>query len=272
LGGRVSGFGVTVIVARAPAVTMTVALPERAPLVATTVLVYVPVVVPDVNNPEPLTIVPATGLTTDQTGVAAITLPFASLTTAVNCWFVLIGSVAGFGVTVIVAAGPGVTMTVAVAVIPLQVTATVLVNVPAVVPAVNRPVLEIVPPPATTDQVGRVPVMVVPRPSFVTTVNCCVPPGARVAEAGVTVSEVMGLKSVLLEHAAINSMANAPATMTRAARARDARDCKVRLLMALFIELPLTDACERERARRVPVREDLHRWVTTDTVTHVAML
>jgi hypothetical protein len=162
------------------------------------------------------------------------------LTTAVNCWFVLIGSVAGFGVTVIVAAGPGVTMTVAVTVIPLHVTATVLVNVPAVVPAVNRPVLEIVPPPATTDQVGVVPVMILPLPSFVTTVNCCVPPVGRVAEVGAIVSDDMGLKSVLLEHPATNSTANAPATMTCAARVREARDCKVRLLMTLFIGLLLT--------------------------------
>ena len=34
----VTGFGVTVIVARGPAVTMTVAVPEIVPLVAVTVL------------------------------------------------------------------------------------------------------------------------------------------------------------------------------------------------------------------------------------------
>jgi hypothetical protein len=149
-------------------------------------------------------------------------------------------SVTGFGVTVIVASAPAVTMTVAVAVIPLQVTVTVLVNVPAVVPAVNRPVWEIVPPPATTDQVGMVPVMILPLPSFVTTVNCCVPFTGMVAEVGEIVSDDMGLKSVLLEHPAMNSTASTPATITRAMRAREARDCKVRLLMALFIELLLT--------------------------------
>jgi hypothetical protein len=132
----------------------------------------------------------------------------------------LIANVAGFGVTVIVAAAPGVIMTVAKEVTPLHVTATVFVYVPAVVPAVNNPVDEIVPPPATTLHVGFVPVMVLPFPSFVTTVNCCVPPGASVAEAGATVSDVIGLKSVLLEHPAMNSAANTLATTTRAMRAR----------------------------------------------------
>jgi hypothetical protein len=128
--------------------------------------------------------------------------------------------VPGFGVTVIVASGPAVTMTVAKEVMPLHVTATVFVNVPAVVPAVNNPVAEMVPPPATTDQVGVVPVMVLPLPSFVTTVNCCVPPGASVAEAGATVNDVIGLKSVLLEHPATNSATNTLVTTTRTMRAR----------------------------------------------------
>jgi hypothetical protein len=153
------------------------------------------------------------------------------------------GMVPGFGVTVMVASAPGVTMTVAVTVIPLQVTVTVFVNVPAVVPAVNRPVGEIVPPPATTAQVGVVPVITLPLPSFVTTVNCCVPPGASVTEAGVTVSDVMGLKSVLLEHAATNNTANTLATTTRAVRARCARDRTTRLVITLSIE-PLLTRCK----------------------------
>jgi len=62
--------------------------------------------------------------------------------------------------------------------------------------------------------------MVLPFPSFVTTVNCCVPPVARVTEVGAMVSEVMGLKSVLLEHPAMKSAANALATITRTMRAR----------------------------------------------------
>jgi hypothetical protein len=230
----VPGFGVTTIEASGPAVTMAVAVPKIVPLVARTVLVNVPVTAPAVKRPDAALMVPPPAVT-DQTGVIATTLPFASLPTAVYCRVVLMGMVPGFGVTVIVASAPGVTMTVAVTVIPLQVTATVLVNVPAVVPAVNSPVLEIVPPPATTDQVGWVPVMVVPRPSFVTTVNCCVAPVARVTEVGEMVSDVIGLKSVLLEHAAINKTANAAATMTCAMRAREARDCRVLLLMTLFI-------------------------------------
>jgi hypothetical protein len=133
---------------------------------------------------------------------------------------VLIGIVAGFGVTVIEASGPAVTMTVAVTVMPLHVTVTVFVKVPAVVPAVNSPACVIVPPPATTAQVGVVPVIILPFASFVTTVNCCVPPTGTVAEVGVRVSDDIGLKSVLLEHAAMNSTVNTLATITRAMRAR----------------------------------------------------
>jgi hypothetical protein len=182
-------------------------------------LVNVPATGPAVKRPV-LALMEPPPAVTDQTGVIATTLLFASLPTAVYCSEVLIGIVPGFGVTVIVASAPGETMTVAKTVIPLQVTATVLVKVPAVVPAVNRPVCVMVPPPATTDQVGVVPVIVLPLPSFVTTVNCCVPPVARVADVGAMVSDDMGLKSVLLEHAAMNSTANNPATITRAMRAR----------------------------------------------------
>ena len=71
-------------------------------------------------------------------------------------------------------------------------------------------------------------------------VNCCVPFTGTLAEVGEMVTDVIGLKSVLLEHPAMNSTANAPATMTRAVRAREARDRKVRLLMTVFIELLLT--------------------------------
>jgi hypothetical protein len=101
-------------------------------------------------------------------------------------------------------------------------------------------VAEIVPPPATTDHVGVVPVMVFPFAAFVTTVNCCVPPGASVAEAGATVSDVIGLKSVLLEHPAMNRAANALATITRMMRARWARDLTTRLVVTLSIEPLLT--------------------------------
>lgn len=214
--------------------TVTVAVPKIVPLVARTLLGNVPVVLPAVKTPVVATMVPG-GLTVDQAGVIATTLPFASLPTAVNCCVAPMSSV-GFGVTVIVASGPAVTVTVAVAVTPLHVTDTV--DVPGVEPAVNNPVLVIVPPP-TTDQVGVVAI-VVPLPSFVTAVNCCVPPTGMVAEVGVMVTDVIGLKSVLLEHPAMNSTANAPATTARAMRARDARDCRVRLLMTLFIGLLLT--------------------------------
>jgi len=50
----------------------------------------------------------------------------------------------------------------------------------------------------------------------------------------------MGLKSVLLEHPAMNSPTNVTATRTRAIRALSASTCIARLLMTLFIELLLT--------------------------------
>src|ERR1019366_1824847 len=101
-----------VIVASGPAVTVTVAVPEIAPLVAVTVLVNVPGVVPGVNTPVALN-VPHLA-TPDQVGVIATTLPLASLPTAVNCCVALMSSVVGVGVTVMVASGPAVTVTVAV--------------------------------------------------------------------------------------------------------------------------------------------------------------
>jgi len=67
-----------------------------------------------------------------------------------------------------------------------------------------------------------------------------VPFTGTVAEVGEMVSDVTLRKSVELLQAAVNSPANATATMTRAMRARGARDCRVRLMMTLFIELLLT--------------------------------
>src|SRR5688500_6744683 len=108
-----------------------------------------PTVLPAVKRPVLATMVPG-GLVLDQTGVAVRTLPLASLMTALNCAVTPIACVVS-GATTIVAGAPGVTMTVANAVMPLHVTLTVLVNVPAAVPAVNKPVdALIVPPPATT--------------------------------------------------------------------------------------------------------------------------
>src|SRR5450759_2713300 len=117
----VSGFGVTVIVKSGPAITMAVAVPKIVPLVARTVLVNVPVTAPAVKRPEPALMAPPPAVT-DQTGVIATTLPFASRPTAVYCRVVLMGIVPGFGVTVIVKSGPEDTMIVAVTVMPLQVT------------------------------------------------------------------------------------------------------------------------------------------------------
>lgn len=122
---RVAGFGVTVIDASGPTVTVTVAVPEIVPLVALTVLAKVPGVVPAVKRPVVLIAPPPA--TTDQTGVIATAFPKASLPTAVNCCVALIDSVTGFGVTVIEARGPAVTTTVAVAVIPRHVATIVFV-------------------------------------------------------------------------------------------------------------------------------------------------
>jgi hypothetical protein len=80
--------------------------------------------------------------------------------------------------------------------------------------------------------------MTFPFPSFVTTVNCCVPFTGSVTDVGAMVSDVIGLKSVLLEHAATNSTANALATITRAMRARCARDRATRLMLTLSIGTP----------------------------------
>ena len=105
---------------------MAVAVPKIAPLVARTVFVNVPVTAPAVKRPDAALMVPPPAVT-DQTGVIATTLPVASLPTAVYCRVVLMGMVPGFGVTVMVASGPGATMTVAKTVTPLHVTETVFV-------------------------------------------------------------------------------------------------------------------------------------------------
>src|SRR5690606_15145559 len=91
---------------------------------------------------------------TDQVGVTATTLPLASLPTAVNCCVAPMSRVTGFGVTTMVASGPAVTMAVAVAEMPPLCARIVLWNAPGVVPAVNRPVALMVPPPLVTVQVG----------------------------------------------------------------------------------------------------------------------
>src|ERR1039458_3858247 len=110
------------------AVTVTVAVPETAPLVAWTVLAKKPAEPPDVNRPELLMVPPL--LMTDQTGAITKTFPPASFPTATNCCGELGGRVTGFGVTVILASGPVVTMTVAKPDSPPAVARTVLVNVP----------------------------------------------------------------------------------------------------------------------------------------------
>src|SRR5690242_19727246 len=138
LAASVSGFGVTVMLASAPALTTTVAVPEMVPLAAFTVFGKEPSVVPAVNNPLALMAPPLA--TTDHVGVIVTTLFPASLPTAVNCCVALMDSVSGFGVTVMLASGPIVTITLAVPEIPPLAAWTVAVYVPGTMPAVNRPV------------------------------------------------------------------------------------------------------------------------------------
>ena len=152
--------------------TITVAVPDMVPLVALTVLANVPEVLPAVNAPVPAMIAPPPA-TTDQTGVIATTFPPASFPTAVNVCNPPIASVAGLGVTVIVATGPTVTVTVAVPEMVPLVALTVLANVPGAVPEVKRPEVELIaPPPAATDHTGVI-ATTFPKASFPTAVYCC---------------------------------------------------------------------------------------------------
>ena len=80
---RVAGVGVTVILAKVPAFTTTVAVLEMLPLVAVIVLVNVPGVVPAVNTPVVATIVPPPAAT-DHVGVIETVFPLPSLPSAVN--------------------------------------------------------------------------------------------------------------------------------------------------------------------------------------------
>src|ERR1043166_5315719 len=74
--GRVAGVGVRVMVANGPVVTVTVAVPERRPLVAWTVFAKVPGPVAAVNSPV-LVMAPPPA-TTVHVGAMATTLPPAS--------------------------------------------------------------------------------------------------------------------------------------------------------------------------------------------------
>src|SRR4029077_1793317 len=96
----VTGVGVTVMVANGPVVTVTVAVPERRPLVAWTVFAKVPGTVAAVNSPVLLMTPPPA--TTDHTGEIATTAPSASLPTAMHRWVSVMASET-LGVTVMLA-------------------------------------------------------------------------------------------------------------------------------------------------------------------------
>src|SRR5476649_553877 len=84
LAAMVTGFGVTVMFANGPLVTVTVAKPTIAPLVALIVLRYVPTTAPAVKRP--VLLMPPPPFATDQTGDMTTTFPFASFPVATNCW------------------------------------------------------------------------------------------------------------------------------------------------------------------------------------------
>jgi hypothetical protein len=179
----VVGFGVTVMLASGPGVTVTVAVPVSPSLLACTVLMNVPLTVPAVKRPASSTEPPPA--TMDQVGVNCTTLPPASRPTAVNSRVAPTLKEAGFGVTVIVASGPAVTLTVAVPEMLPLVALAVLTNVPGVPPAVKRPEAPIVPPPAAMDQTGVIATGL-PATSLPTAVSCCVAPTTSREGLGVT--------------------------------------------------------------------------------------
>src|ERR1051326_885789 len=187
--GRVTGVGVTVMVANGPVVTTTVAVPETCPLVAWTVFAKVPGPVAAVNSPV-LVMAPPPA-TTAHVGASSTTLPPASLPTAVNCWVPVMDKATGVGVTVMVANGPVVTTTVAVPETCPLVAWTVFAKVPGPVPAVNNPVLVMAPPPATTAHVGASSTTLPPA-SLPTAVNRWVPVMDKATGVGVTVMVANG--------------------------------------------------------------------------------
>ena len=140
---------------------------------------------PAVNTPVELTVPPP--FTTVQVGVNCTTLPDASLPTATNCCGAPTASVAGLGVTVMVATGPTVTITVAVAEMDPLVALMVLAYVPGAPAALNTPLASMDPPPLTTDHVIVVGDSTPPK-SLPTAVNCCVAPTASVCGLGVMTS------------------------------------------------------------------------------------
>jgi hypothetical protein len=114
-----------------------------------------PGVAPAVKSPE-LVIVP-TPLDVLHTGVKGTSLPRASTPTAVSCCVPFGDNMIALGVMRILSRGSGRGGPTLILALPVRfplLASIVFVNSPRVNPAVNRPELLIVPPPATTDQVG----------------------------------------------------------------------------------------------------------------------
>lgn len=111
------GFaGVITIDASGPvaARTVTDAVPTTEPNVACTVFGNDPGVVPEKNDPEGELIVPPPETTVHTGTVLLLTLPFASVTTAVYCTSADAFTVVSLGVTVMVVGAPASTITEAV--------------------------------------------------------------------------------------------------------------------------------------------------------------
>src|SRR5688572_26655440 len=136
-------------------------------------------------------------------------------------------SVAGFGVTVMEASGPATTVTVVLCVSPPQ--ATVMVLVPGVAPAVNLPVVSMVPPPVT-DQVSPWSVVTGVLVRVPVAVSSNVPFTAMVCVVGdrVSVDRVSG--PVASSHAVTDSPTNARAARMRNTRLYGATAREARLL------------------------------------------
>jgi hypothetical protein len=148
-------------------------------------------------------------------------------------------------------------MTLAVPEIEPLVATTVLENVPATEPAVKRPVLVMVPPPAATVQAGTIE-STTPWASLPTAVNCWVASIARVT-SGVTLmlarapgpgGVTSGAEGVSPTQAADNMPAKATATESRRGRLGGPSARGIRGFTGFRIALLQTGIGDRTRARR----------------------
>jgi len=176
---NVAVVGATVTETVGAALTVTAAVADL--VISATEVAFtekLPAVVPAVKRPAVETVPPVAVHVT-----AVLLLP---VTVAVNCCVPPVSTVAVVGATVTETVGAAFTVTAAVADLVVSATEVAFTEkLPAVVPAVKRPAVEIVPPVAVhVTAVLLLPVTVA--------VNCCVPPVSTVAVVGATVRETVG--------------------------------------------------------------------------------